>query len=94
MAQALDLVHRASRHAHRRQLREPVRDDGAPQVDRFAAHPHLAAHQVDVVRVLRNFGSLADQHLPSFVLDRMKRYLEWYGKYLGGSSAGASAGGR
>jgi dipeptidyl aminopeptidase/acylaminoacyl peptidase len=31
---------------------------------------------------------------PSFVLDRMERYLEWYGKYLGGSSAGASAGGR
>ena len=31
---------------------------------------------------------------PSFVQDRMERYLAWYGKYLGGSSAAASAGGR
>ncbi len=31
---------------------------------------------------------------PSFVLDRMERYLAWYGEYLGVSSAGASAGGR
>ena len=31
---------------------------------------------------------------PSFVLDRMERYLAWYGEYLGGSPAGASAGGR
>ncbi|HEU4524885.1 MAG TPA: S9 family peptidase [Gemmatimonadales bacterium] len=30
---------------------------------------------------------------PSFVLDRMERYLAWYGKYLGGSTA-ASAGSR
>ena len=31
---------------------------------------------------------------PSFVLDRMERYLAWYGEYLGASPAGASAGGR
>ncbi len=31
---------------------------------------------------------------PSFVLDRMQRYLAWYGEYLGASPAGASAGGR
>ncbi|MBA3319384.1 MAG: S9 family peptidase [Gemmatimonadales bacterium] len=31
---------------------------------------------------------------PSFVLDRMERYLAWYGKHLGASPAGASAGGR
>jgi dipeptidyl aminopeptidase/acylaminoacyl peptidase len=31
---------------------------------------------------------------PSFVLDRMERYLAWYGRYLGVSPAGASAGGR
>jgi dipeptidyl aminopeptidase/acylaminoacyl peptidase len=31
---------------------------------------------------------------PSFVLDRMERYLAWYGEHLGASSAGASAGGR
>ena len=31
---------------------------------------------------------------PSFVLDRMERYLAWYGKYLGGSPSAASAGGR
>jgi dipeptidyl aminopeptidase/acylaminoacyl peptidase len=31
---------------------------------------------------------------PSFVLDRMERYLAWYGKYLGVSPGGASAGGR
>ncbi len=31
---------------------------------------------------------------PSFVLDRMQRYLAWYGKYLDASSAGVSAGGR
>jgi dipeptidyl aminopeptidase/acylaminoacyl peptidase len=31
---------------------------------------------------------------PSFVLDRMERYLAWYGKYLGGSPAAASAGSR
>ena len=31
---------------------------------------------------------------PSFVLDRMERYLAWYGEYLGASSAGASAAGR
>jgi dipeptidyl aminopeptidase/acylaminoacyl peptidase len=30
---------------------------------------------------------------PSFVLDRMERYLDWYGRYLGGSSANASAAG-
>jgi dipeptidyl aminopeptidase/acylaminoacyl peptidase len=30
---------------------------------------------------------------PSFVLDRMERYLAWYGKYLSGSTA-ASAGSR
>ncbi|MGH7581376.1 MAG: prolyl oligopeptidase family serine peptidase [Gemmatimonadales bacterium] len=30
---------------------------------------------------------------PSFVLDRMERYLSWYGRYLG-SPANASAGGR
>ena len=28
---------------------------------------------------------------PSFVLDRMERYLAWYGKYLDGSTAAASA---
>jgi dipeptidyl aminopeptidase/acylaminoacyl peptidase len=31
---------------------------------------------------------------PSFVLDRMERYLEWYGEHLGDSTARASAGGR
>jgi dipeptidyl aminopeptidase/acylaminoacyl peptidase len=31
---------------------------------------------------------------PSFVLDRMERYLAWYGRYLGGSPANASAAGR
>ncbi|HEY9506066.1 MAG TPA: S9 family peptidase [Gemmatimonadales bacterium] len=31
---------------------------------------------------------------PSFVVDRMNRYLAWYGKYLGGASPAASAGGR
>ena len=31
---------------------------------------------------------------PSFVLDRMERYLAWYGKYLGGSPSAASAGSR
>jgi dipeptidyl aminopeptidase/acylaminoacyl peptidase len=31
---------------------------------------------------------------PSFVLDRMERYLEWYGEYLGDSTARASVGGR
>jgi len=31
---------------------------------------------------------------PSFVLDRMDRYLAWYRKYLGGSPSAASAGGR
>lgn len=31
---------------------------------------------------------------PSFVQDRMERYLAWYGRYLGAASAGASAGGR
>jgi dipeptidyl aminopeptidase/acylaminoacyl peptidase len=31
---------------------------------------------------------------PSFVLDRMERYLAWYGEYLGGSPAAASAGSR
>ena len=31
---------------------------------------------------------------PSFVLDRMERYLAWYGEHLGASPAGASAGGR
>jgi dipeptidyl aminopeptidase/acylaminoacyl peptidase len=31
---------------------------------------------------------------PSFVLDRMERYLAWYGEYLGASRAGANAGGR
>jgi dipeptidyl aminopeptidase/acylaminoacyl peptidase len=31
---------------------------------------------------------------PSFVLDRMERYLSWYGEYLGASPAAASAGGR
>ena len=31
---------------------------------------------------------------PSFVLDRMERYLAWYGKYLGGAASAASAGGR
>jgi len=31
---------------------------------------------------------------PSFVLDRMERYLAWYGEYLGASTDRASAGGR
>ncbi len=31
---------------------------------------------------------------PSFVLDRMERYLAWYGRYLGGPPGGASAGSR
>jgi dipeptidyl aminopeptidase/acylaminoacyl peptidase len=31
---------------------------------------------------------------PSFVLDRMERYLAWYGEHLGAAPAGASAGGR
>ena len=31
---------------------------------------------------------------PSFVLDRMERYLAWYGEHLGASPPGASAGGR
>lgn len=31
---------------------------------------------------------------PSFVQDRMERYLAWYGEYLGASPAGASAAGR
>ena len=31
---------------------------------------------------------------PSFVLDRMERYLAWYEKYLGGSSAAARTGSR
>jgi dipeptidyl aminopeptidase/acylaminoacyl peptidase len=31
---------------------------------------------------------------PSFVQDRMERYLAWYGKYLGGATAAASAGSR
>jgi dipeptidyl aminopeptidase/acylaminoacyl peptidase len=31
---------------------------------------------------------------PSFVLDRMERYLSWYGDHLGGSPAAASAGSR
>jgi dipeptidyl aminopeptidase/acylaminoacyl peptidase len=31
---------------------------------------------------------------PSFVLDRMERYLDWYGEYLGASPGGAQAGGR
>ncbi len=31
---------------------------------------------------------------PSFVQDRMERYLAWYGKYLGGSPSAASAGSR
>ena len=29
---------------------------------------------------------------PSFVLDRMERYLAWYGEYLGGSPAGGERG--
>ena len=31
---------------------------------------------------------------PSFVLDRMERYLAWYDKYLGVSPAAASVGAR
>ena len=31
---------------------------------------------------------------PSFVLDRMERYLAWYGKYLGSAPAATSAGSR
>jgi dipeptidyl aminopeptidase/acylaminoacyl peptidase len=31
---------------------------------------------------------------PSFVLDRMERYLAWYGEHLGDQAAGASAGSR
>ncbi len=31
---------------------------------------------------------------PSFVQDRMERYLAWYGKFLGGATAAASAGSR
>ena len=39
-------------------------------------------------------GEAHDIKRPSFVLDRMERYLGWYGEYLAASSAGASAGGR
>ena len=31
---------------------------------------------------------------PSFVLDRMERYLDWYGRYLGAAPGGTSAGSR
>jgi dipeptidyl aminopeptidase/acylaminoacyl peptidase len=31
---------------------------------------------------------------PSFELDRMERYLDWYGEYLGATPGGAQAGGR
>lgn len=39
-------------------------------------------------------GEAHDIRRPSFVLDRMERYLAWYGKYLGASRAGVSARGR
>ena len=38
-------------------------------------------------------GEAHDIQRPSFVLDRMQRYLGWYGEQLGPSSGGASAGG-
>ncbi len=39
-------------------------------------------------------GESHDIQRPSFVLDRMERYLAWYGEHLGTLPAGASAGGR
>jgi dipeptidyl aminopeptidase/acylaminoacyl peptidase len=39
-------------------------------------------------------GEAHDIKRPSFVLDRMERYLAWYDQYLEASPAGAQAGGR
>jgi dipeptidyl aminopeptidase/acylaminoacyl peptidase len=39
-------------------------------------------------------GEAHEIRRPSFVLDRMERYLAWYGEHLGASPAGASAGSR